>query len=137
MGVHNKITRTKYEAIKSELKTPQDDKKVIEKYKISQTTARYIRRSRDYRHYVVWSNPSKKKVRKVVVTDVRPIQRPDMPTLVTEKELQRVYLELRHRIDDIDRKEVKIATFKLIVVFGILLCLIAMSVGFIIERFGA
>ena len=131
MGVHNKITRTKYEKIKSELKTPQDDKKVIEKYKISQTTARYIRRSKNFHHYVAWSNPNKK--HSIVKCS---IAKGLDHSFATQKDLERVYLELRHRIDDIDRKEVKIATFKLIVALGLLLCLVAMSIGFIIERFG-
>lgn len=135
MGVHNKITRTKYEAIKSELKTPQDDKKVIEKYKISQTTARYIRRSKSFHHYVAWSNPNKSRGT-IKFTTTSGYSRV-IDNSVDRKDVERIYLELKDRIDEIERKEVKIATFKLIVALGILLCLVAMSIGFIIERFGA
>lgn len=127
MGAHNRITRIRYDKIKSELKTPKDDKKVIEKYKISKTTARYIRNSNNYRHYLAWSNPRKR---------VCPSKKDIAAGYVDRKELERFYYDLRQRIDDIERKEVKIATFKLIFILCILLCLVAMSVGFIIERFG-
>ena len=134
MGVHNKITRERYEKIKAECKSPKDDCKVIEKYKISQTTARYIRNSKDYRHYLAWSNPNKSRGT-IKFTTTSGYSRV-IDNSVDRKDVERIYLELKDRIDDIERKEVKLATVKLILFLIFELCLLAMSAGFILERFG-
>lgn len=54
MGAHNRITRQKYQQIKAELAAPKDDKRVMRKYGISQSTARSIRNSDNYDYYRKW-----------------------------------------------------------------------------------
>ena len=51
MGAKAKVDAKLYDKIKSELKTPKDDKKVMKKYKLGQTTVRAIRRSSSYKMF--------------------------------------------------------------------------------------
>lgn len=48
MGAKTKVDAIRYEKIKKELKSPKDDKKVMKKYHLGQTTVRAIRRSNSY-----------------------------------------------------------------------------------------
>ena len=52
MGAKRKVDAKLYNKITRELKTPKDDKKVMEKYHLGQTLVRAIRNSYDYDHFV-------------------------------------------------------------------------------------
>lgn len=51
MGAKRKVDVKLYNKIKQELHTPKDDKKVMKKYKLGQTTVRAIRLSNSYRMF--------------------------------------------------------------------------------------
>lgn len=51
MGAKTKVDAIRYEKIKKELKSPKDDKKVMKKYHLGQTTVRAIRRSNSYTNF--------------------------------------------------------------------------------------
>lgn len=51
MGVHNRISETKYQQIKKMLKTPADDPKAMKTFGICAATARNIRNTADYQKY--------------------------------------------------------------------------------------
>lgn len=61
MGAKTKVDAIRYEKIKKELKSPKDDKKVMKKYHLGQTTVRAIRRSNSYTNfkYKTSSRPKK------------------------------------------------------------------------------
>lgn len=52
MGAKRKVDLKLYNKITKELKTPKDDKKVMKKYSLGQTTVRAIRNSYDYGDFV-------------------------------------------------------------------------------------
>ena len=52
MGAKRKVDAKLYNKITRELKTPKDDKKVMEKYHLGQTLVRAIRNSYDYNDFV-------------------------------------------------------------------------------------
>lgn len=54
MGVHNRITRDKYQQIKADCKTPKDYQRVMRKYHISKTTVKCIHNSENYDFYRQW-----------------------------------------------------------------------------------
>lgn len=52
MGVHNRITKQKYNSMKKYLKKPSDDPTVAEKFGVGLTTCRNVRRTKDYNAYL-------------------------------------------------------------------------------------
>ena len=52
MGAKRKVDQKLYNKITKELKTPKDDKKVMKKYSLGQTTVRALRNSYDYDDFV-------------------------------------------------------------------------------------
>ena len=51
MGMHNLITKERYDKAKVELKSPKDDERVMKKYGFGETTARRIRRTDGFYDY--------------------------------------------------------------------------------------
>lgn len=51
MGIANKITQSRYNKAKAELKSPKDDARVSKKYGFSRTTARKIRNTDNFYEY--------------------------------------------------------------------------------------
>ena len=51
MGMHNRITKERYDKAKVELKSPKDDKRVMKKYGFGETTARRIRNTDNFYEY--------------------------------------------------------------------------------------
>lgn len=52
MGTKAKVDRKLYYKLKRQLNTPKDDKRVMDKYGIGQTTARMIRNSFDFESFL-------------------------------------------------------------------------------------
>lgn len=61
MGAKRKVDIKLYNKISRELKTPKDDKKVMKKYGLGQTTVRAIRNSYDYFHFLEKTSHNKNK----------------------------------------------------------------------------
>jgi len=61
MGAKRKVDVDLYAKIKRELKTPKDDKKVMTKYGLGQTTVRAIRNSLSYDHFLLKTQKPTKK----------------------------------------------------------------------------
>lgn len=69
MGAKRKVDIKLYNKISKELITPKDDKKVMEKYGLGQTTVRAIRNSCDYYHFL--SKTSSRKLQKITLNPPR------------------------------------------------------------------
>lgn len=52
MGIHNKITESRYYKIKAETNSPADDKASMEKFGIGASTCRNIRNTKNYSEYM-------------------------------------------------------------------------------------
>lgn len=62
MGVHNRITESKYKQIKAVLKVPADDKKAMKKFGVGATTCRNIRLTKNYLEYSMRVSKSHKRM---------------------------------------------------------------------------
>lgn len=51
MGVHNRISENKYNAMKRVTKTPADDKNTMRAFKVSASTCRNVRNTANYQEY--------------------------------------------------------------------------------------
>lgn len=60
MGAKRKVDLKQYTKISKELKSPKDDKKVMAKYNLGQTTVRAIRNSVDYYHFLNKTSANRK-----------------------------------------------------------------------------
>lgn len=61
MGAKRKVTKAMYVRVKHECSNPKDDKKVMKKYKLGQTTVRAIRNSINYEHFIDKTIKSRRK----------------------------------------------------------------------------
>ena len=59
MGAKRKVDAKLYTKVKKELKAPKDDKKVMKKYKLGQTTVRAIRNSWCYDDFLARTTTNK------------------------------------------------------------------------------
>lgn len=71
MGAKRKVNSKLYNKITKELKTPKDDKRVMKKYGLGQTTVRAIRNSSDYYHFLNKTS-LRKKANKITLNSSRP-----------------------------------------------------------------
>lgn len=110
MGAKRKVTRKVYEEIKKVCKVPKDDKKIMKKYGLSQTTVRAIRRSNSYVMFVA------KTSKKIKVPECRHDEWPDyemMPKL------------------QCDRTDTVIEVFAWVVVIAIMIAILFVVFGFL------
>ena len=77
MGAKRKVDAKLYNKLSKELRTPKDDKKVMEKYGLGQTTVRAIRNSLDYEHFI--NKTSRKKISSQEIT-LNSSRQPASPT---------------------------------------------------------
>lgn len=61
MGAKKKVDAKLYAKVKKELKSPKDDKKVMKKYNLGQTTVRAIRNSKSYAEFNKKTRTDRKK----------------------------------------------------------------------------
>lgn len=61
MGAKRKVDFELYTKVKKELKSPKDDKKVMKKYNLGQTTVRAIRNSKNYTEFNKKTRTDRKK----------------------------------------------------------------------------
>lgn len=61
MGAKKKVDAKFYAKVKKELKSPKDDKKVMKKYNLGQTTVRAIRNSKSYAEFNKKTRTDRKK----------------------------------------------------------------------------
>lgn len=66
MGSHNRITEEKYKTLKSKLKSPADDARVVKQFGVSLTVCRMVRNTNSYAEYCerrfrYHGNPNKKR----------------------------------------------------------------------------
>lgn len=71
MGAKRKVDIKLYNKISKELKSPKDDKKVMEKYNLGQTAVRAIRNSSDYYDYVCRTSHGKMQKREITLNSPR------------------------------------------------------------------
>ena len=64
MGAKRKVDAKLYAKVKKELKTPDDDKYVMAKFNLGQTSVRAIRNSKTYNQFVIKTSGKKKPAKK-------------------------------------------------------------------------